>query len=71
MNKKNYICNCVDYSNIFNNATDMAYAIDKNTFYSLAKVIPVHKKIKEVEYRQEKNLLILYDILQDIHYFYI
>ena len=77
MNKAKYICNCIDYSDIFDNATDMAQVIEKSQeisrtdFYKAVEVLSEYSRIKAVEYRQIKNLFILYDIKKDIHYFYI
>jgi hypothetical protein len=75
--KANYICNCVKYQEIFNDATEMAQAVEQSRlisrrkFYKLVYIEPKHTKIKVLEYRQHKNLFILYDINEDIHYFYL
>jgi len=75
--KANYTCNCVGYTEIFNDATEMAYAVEnaktmlKGDFYNMSDVIPLHKKIEQAEYSKVKNLLILHDITKDIHYFYL
>lgn len=72
-----YICNCINYKDLFNDATEMAQAVEQSRaisraeFYKLAGGLLEHKKIKKAEYRQLKNLFILYDIKKDIHYFYI
>ena len=75
--KADYICNCINYKEIFTDATDMAGAVEnsqevsRTDFYKWVKVLKEHKEIKEIEYRQLKNLYILYDIKKDIHYFYL
>jgi hypothetical protein len=75
--KADYICNCINYKNIFNDATEMAGAVEHSQeisrvdFYRGVEVLAKHKKIKEAEYRRIKNLFILYDTKKDIHYFYI
>jgi len=75
--KAQYTCNCINYTEIFNDATEMAQAVEnasrvsKKDFYNISDVIPLHRQIKRAEYSQNKNLLILYDITKDVHYFYL
>ena len=75
--KAQFICDCVDYTEIFNNATEMAQAVEnaktisKKDFYNMVEIMSPHKKIKQPEYSKNKNLLILYDTIKDIHYFYL
>lgn len=75
--KAQYICNCINYHQLFDDATEMAQAVEnaervlKRDFYDMVNIISPHKRIKQVGYSQFKNLLILYDITKDIHYFYL
>ena len=77
MQKAIYICNCVNYQDLFDNATEMAYAVknsrklSKKDFLSLVDILPEHKKIKQARYSYHKNLIVLYDITKDIDYFYL
>jgi hypothetical protein len=75
--KAHYICNCINYNDIFSDTTAMAQAVDQSktisqaNFYKLVNILLEHKKLKKVKYSQVKNLFILYDINRDIHYFYL
>jgi hypothetical protein len=75
--KAEYRCNCINYNDIFSDATEIARAVEnsqkikKIDFYNLVDILPEHKKLKKVLYSKAENLFILYNIDKDIHYFYL